>query len=204
MESGKVICPKCNSEDHQTLSEDGDRRYCTSCKHVWSVGGKKKYEETVDFKGAADAQKLVKLISDNLDLSKEIRATLMAQFMNAVYESWYDGFKAGLIADIIHDKELTHGKSRDKSGTPDRECGDGNRCLGEQDGKNGSAESGARKAEPSFNRIKEEVAGVRIVRPSSMEITEKEYETIAYNISLMDKVERVEITGSSLIYTLKR
>lgn len=180
-------CPKCQFHAPQPITDKKDRFYCPKCKNVWVIGKEKESLEdsgSLEFNGIMPAKKLIEMVSKNAKLPAEAKAAFLAQFTGAMFEQWYEGFKSGLIADIIHQKDLhDNGKTRTEQGDADREHRTGNSETGNQDDENSIGGQPVGATPESFSRVKEQLAGVELTRPSNIQPTDAQYEGLAKLIS---------------------
>lgn len=198
-----VHCQKCNLQKATLLMEPKEgikRYYCTSCKHTWSEGDQKKKVEEVSLGGVEEVDRLIASIGESLKLSTEIKATLVAQFTSVCLDKWYEGFKAGLMAQIVHEKEKEHdnGKNRNEHGSSNKEHRDGDRSAGKQNGEDRLGVSSTGVPSTSINRVKEKISGVELIRPSSLTLTESQYVEVAQIIEQFggkDTVKRIEVSN---------
>ena len=115
---GSNNCPKCKASNPQPVDDKNTRFYCPSCKHVWMKGKEQeslKNMGSIKFDGIMPAKQLVDMISKNTDIPLEAQSAFVAQFTGSLFEQWYEGFKAGLLADIVHERSKNgNGKTRSK------------------------------------------------------------------------------------------
>jgi hypothetical protein len=201
---GSNICPSCKFAHPQPITEQGDRFYCPKCKHVWIKGEEEKSlkdKGSMQFNGIMPAKQLITMITKNTDLPDAAISAFVAQFTGSLFEQWFEGFKAGLLADVVHKRsEDGNGETRSQQSGSDRVNPDGNRHTGEQHEQDGSSEQKARGVAKSLDRIKERVGGVEIVRPAKLQPTDTQYEKIAQTVNAIDKkkVSNVEFDGIHL------
>lgn len=203
------VCPNCKHNQPQPISDDNQRYYCPSCKHVWMVGQEKESLEnkgSMQFNGIMPAKQLVDMISKNANLPMEAQAAFVAQFTGSLFEQWYEGFKAGLLADIVHERsQHGNGETRSQQSSSDRIDPNGDRHSGEQHEQDSSAKPQAGGTSKSFDRVKERVGGVEIIRPAKLALTDNQYEKVAEAVQHFNKesVSNVEFDGTHLKINLK-
>ena len=187
--------------------------YCSSCKGTWTEDKtqKKIKEESLSMGSVQEVGKLVELVSNTLQLSTEIKATFSAQFTSLCLDNWYEGFKAGLMAQIVGEKEKEksheYGKNGHEFGTSDPERGDGDRYSGKQDGEDGLGVASVRTPSASASRVKEEITGVTFIRASTDTVSEDKYARIAELIQQSGGprfIESVELVHGNLIFTYRQ
>lgn len=198
-------CIKCGFSKVQPIDEKKSKMYCPKCNHAWAVGKEGlDTQGSVDFQGVSQAKNLVDMMSANAKLPPAMKSAFVAQLSGAFFEQWFEGFKAGLLADIVHKGEMyDDGKTRAGSGSTDREHRDGDRDVSEQSREDSIPEQPPRKSPTSFNRIKEKVGGIDFIRPKELTPTEEQYCYIAQITSGMNGVDYVFFDGTHYDIVLK-
>lgn len=203
----KIKCPKCQFENPQPLTDQKDRYYCPKCKHVWIIGKEDqslKEKGSLDFKGVMPAKELVEMMSKNLKLTPEMKSALVAQFSGSLFEQWYEGFKTGLLADIVHKRDIyDHGKTRNESGDANRKHPERDRQDRKQDHQDSSRVEPTIEPRKEFNRVKEKVTGVDFIRPKQLTLTDEQYAEAAGIIARYQIGQVKEVYFDGTHYTVK-
>lgn len=198
-------CPSCGFSKAQPIDEKASKFFCPKCNHAWAKGEESKETQgSMDFQGVPQAKQLIDMVSQNLDMPAAMKSAFVAQLTGTFFEQWFEGFKAGLLADIVHKGEMyDNGKTRTGSESSDSEHRDGNRDAGNQHVQDGFSEQPPRKASSNFERVKERVAGIDFIRPKPLSVAEGQYEHIAEIVSKLKDVDHVFFDGTHYDIVLK-
>jgi hypothetical protein len=199
-------CPKCGSKAITPVSADSIRMYCSSCKHTWHKGKEQENKEgTLHFEGIPNAKFIMDLVLQNQTIDVANRAMIVAQITTTLYDQWFEGFKVGLLADIVHQKDLEHGKDSIGPERTDREhrTGDLETSVGnDEDSEPGRA---SERTSGSIGRVKEFYDGVEITRPVNITLTEEQDISLATYIEGLprSKILSASTDGISVKFELK-
>jgi len=162
-------CIKCGSTNTSPIDKDGKYVYCLGCNHSFKLGVVSATSD-MKFSGVPASEGIL----DKLTLQPQDRAMLQTHIAGEFMTQWFDGFKAGQMASIVHARKYYDGKNRDDSAGSDtsssRETGgdrvpDGSSRQHGEAGIDGSKATGNPKA---TGRITETVNGVRVVSNESL------------------------------------
>lgn len=183
-----MSCPKCNHPTPVPVTQDENKLYCPKCKHAWDKKSGPK-EGSLQFDGIPQAKQFIDLIMQNQEIAAPNKAALVAQLVAGFYDQWFEGFKAGLIADIIYQydnkllsKENSNGKDSIGQQREDREHQSGNSIPGvrhDQDSISGNASS---EPKGSTGRVRELITGVEVHRPANLTLSDSQYEWLGSSI----------------------
>lgn len=207
-------CPQCGEEKEdklQFITEDQTRVYCTSCKHVWVLGKEEeslKNKGTLHFTGVPQAKELLERLTKEYNIRAEIKIAVFAQFSAIIYDQWYEGFKAGLIADIIHKKDLYYdGKTRSQqTGTNDEHSSRNNSPRRTASVRKDSLGPSHQTGEPKerTRQIKTKVSGVEFTSPEHIKVENHIYDQAAQIIrDIKFPIDRVDYDGRRLYFASK-
>ena len=193
-------CPKCENEKVQPVTQDAKVLYCTNCQHTWKKGKERESlneKHEMGFNGVMPAAAIINNLRNSTDLSDEMAAALTAQITGTLFEQWYEGFKTGLLAQVVANKEKNNddGKTRSESGARDRERRDGDSETGDKQHKNCGPIKSTGSTSEAFTYVKEKVGGFILERRADSELTGLEYESLAANIVEWESKFGLEVEG---------
>lgn len=209
-------CPKCGFQHPQPITKDELKIYCPKCKHVWQKGKEAeslKESGSMEFNGVMQAKQMLAIISKDNSISHELKSAFLAQLTSAFFEQWFEGFKAGLIADIVHQKDTVDhqketqddGKNRSQLTATNPEHPEGTKPTGVGQSKDRELDGipKDRRTSDVPSRVKESVAGITLIRPNYLKISEEKYAEIASRLIRVPDVYEAEFDGTYLTLKLK-
>ena len=128
-------CPGCGSDKIQPINKDKTHFYCTECNAGFQEGAKKVEHGHLEFAGVDASQRIFEMLTgDRKDMTPEMKAALETQMTGIIFEQWFEGFKAGQLANIAYVKGYynDNGKTRSKSTSTTGQHEDGTSRSGEQ------------------------------------------------------------------------
>jgi len=203
-------CPKCNSEKIVPINQDEQYLYCPSCNHSWKEGKEKQSLEekgTLDFKGVPAAKEIFEFLTgENSNMTPEMRSALETQLVGVIFEQWFQGFKAGQLANIVHVRSYYDGETRNEPNSTVRQHEKGtNNSRKETDIRE---DSFSRK--PNINAsggnqtIRERIAGITFEYPRHIKVPENIYTQAAeVSCKLAGEVFKFRYDGRVLIIEVK-
>jgi hypothetical protein len=186
------------------VTQDNNKLYCPKCKHAWDKKNLPK-EGSLTFDGIPQAKMFIDLIMKNDDIAPPNKAGLVAQLVGTFYDQWFEGFKAGLIADIVYklDREKENGKDSTGQQRKDGEHRSGDQESSVSNDQDSSPRGSLSDASGRITRIKELVAGIEFVRPANIHLSDDFYSKVAEHLTRFPegKVVKAETNGSTVSVT---
>jgi hypothetical protein len=196
------------------MTPDGKYLYCPSCNHSWEKGKEEVSlqggDGTLEFSGVSTAKRVFDVLTGGRDdMTPELRSALETQLTGIIFEQWFEGFKAGQLANIVYVKEYynDNGKTRSKStGTTGvNEDGTGGNSEPISKGKDSSNEYKGGGAGSSNQRVRENVGGVSLEYPQHIRVPENIYAEVAELVDRigLDLITKVDYNGRTLQPVIK-
>ena len=202
-------CPECNSTKLQPINKEGTHLYCTDCNSAFKEGAQKVEQGSLGFNGVVTAQKVFEILTGGRDdMTPEMRSALETQMTGIIFEQWFEGFKAGQLANILYVKEYynDNGKTRSKSTSTTGQHEGRTETTGgkSSDSENSSGRESNSQPQSGNQRIRELVGGVQLEYPQHIKVPENVYAEVAELVdSLSVKPERVKYDGRTLQPVIK-
>jgi len=174
-------CPKCKTPSSEPVTKNGNKWYCPKCNYAWDKQSPDK-KGTLKFDGVVQAEVLVNAFTKGQNVSPEIKTAMLAQITGGYLDQWFEGFKCGTLATLIHKRENDdNGKTRSEPRSSAGKHREGTQAdskeeLGRKDSVGQQPGEGAVKG---VRRIKERIADINVVRPQTITPTENQYARIA-------------------------
>jgi len=191
-------CPGCKSEDLQPINKEETHFYCTNCNNGFQKGAKEIADGSLNFEGVVTAQKIFDVLTgERDDMSPELKSALETQMTGLIFEQWFEGFKAGQLANIAYTRNYyDNGKTRSKSDSTTDKHGNGAEHTTSK--ASHREDSSSRDSDPKSNssdsRVKELVAGVKFTYPKHIKVPENIYTQLALLVDdLLHHTEHKEI-----------
>ena len=202
-------CPKCNATEIVAMSDDGKHLYCPKCNHAWKKGNENAETGTLDFQGVATAKKVFDVLTGGRDdMSPELRTALETQMTGIIFEQWFEGFKAGQMANIVYVRDYYgNGKARSKSNSTTGQHEEGTSGTGEQvsNGENRSSGEPNSGSSASNQRVRENVGGVNLEYFQHIKVPENIYAEVAEIVEALgnNNILRINYDGRTLQPVIK-
>ena len=175
-----MSCPKCQSTNAVPIDQSAKFMYCPSCNHSWAVG---KEQESLngesgsfEFSGIPTAKRVFDVLTGGrVDMTPEMRSALETQMVAIIFEQWFEGFKAGQLANIVYVRDYYgNGKARSESASSNGEHQTGTSSSGEQtsNGEDGSSGNQNQRTQERYQTVRERVGGVDFVYPKHIMVPE--------------------------------
>lgn len=172
-------CPKCNNSTAVPIDQSAKFMYCPSCNHSWAVGKEQESLQgesgSFEFSGIPTAKRVFDVLTGGrADMTPEMRSALETQMVAIIFEQWFEGFKAGQLANIVYVRGYYDGKTRSESTSSTGESTNG---TSEVDAKASVGENGIGGNENSrtterYQTVRERVGGVDFLYPKHIKVPE--------------------------------
>lgn len=211
-------CPKCKNVELVSLYKNNISNYCPSCQNVYmneetiKESSKKESVTPMRYDGVEDAMKFIEKYLDK-EYSIDNKTMILASLNSLLIAQWHEGFKTGILANLVKIKENMNGKVCScKRGTEGRDqrgdCEDKRRGL-----QNGFQEdSGPKGFRGEALLVRERVNGIEFER-GNVELTDKSYENLAllskqiedyleHNLNNPSKIKKISLKDNHIQITL--
>ena len=156
-------CTRCNKNNTSKIDQDGRYIYCLDCNFTFKTAVVVK-TGTVEF----PTSKFLDDVKKMELASPQERAILEAGLTGEFMEQWFEGFKAGQMASIVHARKYYDGKNRDDNKGSDSSAGGetgGHRAPNGTSGQHGEASVDGNETtgnSEAVRRVTEDINGLKV------------------------------------------